>query len=209
MPSPLLAGDILVTDGGAGPGHAGIALAEAGRNRVLNQRANEDGQRPAATQIFHATSAEGVVSTIAWTQVSMVFRPANISPELCLKLEVIAREISESARYGLARVLFKSWSARSHFSANARGRLAKYRTRLQNHQGVVKHVYCSEFIVLVYQLACEDEAHPLFPRLNAKHTLPGTLAEYLRRDATNWSLMGATDGSGNGAMDFVPAGNAA
>lgn len=207
MPSPLMAGDILVTPGA--PGHAGIALAEAGRNQALNRRVNEDGQRPAATHIFHATAREGLVSTIVWPEVSLVYRPADISPELCGKLESIAHEIAESARYGLARVMFKSWSAGSHFSANARGRLAKYRARLQNHQGVVKNVYCSEFIVLVYQLACDDENHPLFLRLNAKHTLPGALGEYLRRDATNWSLMGATDGSGNGAMDYVPAGNAA
>lgn len=208
MPSPLLAGDILVTLGGAGPGHAGIALAEAGRGPALNRRANEDGQRPVATQIYEATSAAGIRSTNQWNEKSAVFRPANISVAMCQQLEQIASEIADSAKYGLGRVLFKSWTSPTYFSNNARDRLAKYRDRLQNHQGVVKNVYCSEFIVLVYQLACENEADPLFIPLNAKHTLPGTLGDWLKRNATIWSLVGTTDGLGNGLMDYVPGGTA-
>ena len=73
-------------------------------------------------------------------------------------------------------------------------RLAKYRERLRNAQGVVKNVYCSELVILSYQLACIkgdtiDEANRMFIRLDGKHTWPSTLRRYLKSHI-GWSTLG-------------------
>lgn len=63
----------------------------------------------------------------------------------------------------------------------ARERRLKYRTRLNYHQGVVKNVYCSELVILSYQLGLGDENHALFIKKDSKHTLPKTLRDHLRQ----------------------------
>lgn len=104
-------------------------------------------------------------------------------------IENIAEKIMESAAYGSGRACFKSWSGTSSFGNGARERLTKYRNRLENHQGLVKNVYCSELVIFSYQLSLGDENHRLFIKKDGKHTLPKTLRDYLRTNG-NWNEIG-------------------
>ncbi len=72
----------------------------------------------------------------------------NLTKTEANAIQKIAEQIMESAEYGASRAFFKSWSGSSSFGSGARERLLKYRTRLNNHQGVVKNVYCSELVIL-------------------------------------------------------------
>ncbi len=77
----------------------------------------------------------------------------------------------------------------SKFGKGAQSRLIKYEGR----RGVEKlgptNLICSEMCVLAYQMACRDENHEGFIRLDAKHTTPATLCRHLLDD-DNWTLLG-------------------
>ncbi|WP_372398128.1 hypothetical protein ABMY26_15410 [Azospirillum sp. HJ39] len=98
-----------------------------------------------------------------------------------------------SSSYGTSRAVF-AWAGSTSFGEGAFGRLQKYKERLSHteHQGVVKNVFCSEFVILCYQLSFLDDAqktrqtNPLFINLDAKHSYPKHLREYLRKNPTHW-----------------------
>ena len=54
----------------------------------------------------------------------------------------------------------------------------------------MKNVYCSELVILSYQLGLGDENHALFIKKDGKHTLPKTLRDYLRQAPTVWTEVG-------------------
>jgi hypothetical protein len=62
---------------------------------------------------------------------------------------------------------------------------------MQSHQGVLKNVYCSELVVVAYQLGLHlNQAHAAWIDLDGKHTLPSTLKSWMARHATNWTCVG-------------------
>jgi len=68
--------------------------------------------------------------------------------------------------------LNNSWGPKAH------ARLATYRIKYKERGGAPTSAYCSEFVVLVFQLALplDDD---LFIQLDAKHTRPGALRKHL------------------------------
>ena len=189
------AGDILCDNGLIG--HCGIALRQVA-----------DGPVGDAHFASHAMGGMGVhVST--WPYRGPVFRPINITEGRLAEIHRLARMLREATQYGIGRAIFKSWSGSSTYSASARDRLQKYRDRmaafpaLGEHQGrlVVKNVYCSEYVVLLFQLAAPDEDDPYFIELNAKHVLPKTLERWLRARPVLWLHVGNTTGEAEPAGD--------
>ncbi|MDD7805867.1 MAG: hypothetical protein PUP46_10000 [Endozoicomonas sp. (ex Botrylloides leachii)] len=75
----------------------------------------------------------------------------------------------------------------SAFGSGASRRLDKYRRR-ESENFAPKYVICSEMVILAYQLAafgCQESKG--FIMLDAKHSLPGTLAQYLY-ESPFWEL---------------------
>ena len=105
------------------------------------------------------------------------------------RVDSIANEIKNSAVYAVGRAVFKSTFSTHTAGAGLQKRLDKYRERLKNHQGVVKHVYCSELVILCYQLAWENDRHRLFIDLDGKHTWPSTLRRHLK-NTIHWQHLG-------------------
>ena len=77
----------------------------------------------------------------------------------------------------------------SSYGSDAKERLKKYKDRPDCRP---KHVICSEFVVLCYQLAMEENS-PAYPRIDAKHCSPKYLEDYLM-DSTHWDLIGVAAG---------------
>jgi hypothetical protein len=176
----LLAGDILINTSTFQPAHCGI---------VVN-----------GGTVVHATN-KGIRDDpySYWGTQSDIFRPAPALTEAQQKKVVkIAFEIKGSAEYGLSRAAFKSTFSSGSMGEGAATRLEKYRQRLQNHQGVIKNVYCSELVILCYQLAwitgtAINTADPHFIPLDGCHTWPSTLRRFLKNNATNWTSLGTLD----------------
>jgi hypothetical protein len=85
------------------------------------------------------------------------------------------------------------------YGDGARERLMKYHGR---ESGAPKNCVCSEYVVLCYQLAL-GEAHPYFIRLDAKHTAPWDLEDYLLgKIGVNWMLAGAAKGKSKSLFSF-------
>ena len=163
-------GDILINNNTFSPAHCGIVVS------------NQD--------VIHATGKGIKIDDIdMWGNNADMFRSAtDLTTAEAGKLERIAQEIKDSASYGVGRAAFKSTFSTHTAAEGTHQRLNKYRERLKNHQGVVKHVYCSELVILCYQLAwIESDAinanHRLFIQLDGKHTWPSTLRRYLRSNA--------------------------
>ena len=169
--SKMLPGDIFINNNTFSPSHCGI---------VVN-----------GLDVVHATNKAMRIDDVdLWGADADIFRPATplTGPE-ATRITEIAMEIHNSATYGLMRAGLKSTFGSNSAGGGLQKRLDKYRERLQNHQGVVKHVYCSELVILTYQLAWPDNTHRLFIELDGKHTWPSTLRRYLRNSA-NWQEMG-------------------
>src|SRR5690606_11328320 len=119
-----------------------------------------------------------------------IFRPTvDLTDDEVTKITGIATEIQQSATYGMGRAAFKSTFSSSSAGGGLQKRLEKYRERLKNHQGVIKHVYCSELVILCYQLAWENDRHRLFIDLDGKHAWPSTLRRYLK-GTIHWQHLG-------------------
>ena len=169
-------GDILINTSTFKPAHCGV---------VTN-----------GLNVIHATNSGIVECDISeWGSEADMFRmnPAPTVEEGGL-ITNIATEIMKSAKYGMARAGFKSTFSTHTVGSGLHQRLAKYRERLRDAQGVVKNVYCSELVILSYQLACIkgdtiDEANRMFIRLDGKHTWPSTLRRYLKSHI-GWSTLG-------------------
>lgn len=168
----MQSGDILINTNTFSPSHCGIIVENL--------------------DVIHATNKEMKKHDMElWGSKADVFRAAvNLSPDEAKKVSTIADEILISATYGLARAAFQSTFASHGAGSGLQKRLAKYRERLKSHQGVVKHVYCSELVILSYQLAFDEaEKHRLFIPLDGKHTWPSTLRRHLK-GSIHWQYMG-------------------
>ncbi len=174
--SRMAAGDILINTSTFKPAHCGIVVA--------------------GLDVIHATGKGIRTDDIdLWGSEADVFRPAPVLTATELgNVCNVANEIKNSAQYGITRAGIKSTFSTGSVGTGARARLDKYRQRLENAQGVVKNVFCSELTILCYQLAWikgshVDEGHRLFIALDGKHTWPSTLRRYLNQNP-NWQLMG-------------------
>lgn len=164
-------GDVLINTSTFKPAHCGIVIKGLG--------------------VIHATSKGIKEDDIdLWGNEADVFRPTvDLTDDEVNKVCSIAVEIQNSATYGMARAAFKSTFSTHTAGSGLQKRLEKYRERLKNHQGVVKHVYCSELVILCYQLAWETDRHRLFIDLDGKHTWPSTLRRYLK-GTIHWQYLG-------------------
>ena len=167
----MKAGDILINTNTFSPAHCGILIS--------------------GLDVIHATNKAMRSDDIdLWGQDADIFRPSvDLTKEEVGKVESIAIEIKNAATYGLGRAGFKSTFSTHTAGPGLQKRLDKYRERLKNNQGVVKHVYCSELVILCYQLAWDDNAHRLFIQLDGKHTWPSTLRRYFKGNV-HWQYMG-------------------
>lgn len=145
---------------------------------------------PSGLEVLHATS-RGIVEGMWGNGRAYCYRSNHLTRQEGASIQNVAMEIKAAAEYGAARAIFKSWSGSSSFGKGALERLTKYRTRMQNHQGVLKNVYCSELVVVAYQLGLQiDRTHRAWIDLDGKHTLPSTLKTWLDRHATDWTCVG-------------------
>jgi hypothetical protein len=141
--------------------------------------------------VIHATGKGIKADDIdLWGSEADIFRPGvDLTDAEVNRVVSIADEIKKSADYGIGRAVFKSTFSTHAAGSGLQKRLDKYRERLKNHQGVVKHVYCSELVILCYQLAWENDRHRLFIDLDGKHTWPSTLRRYLN-NTIHWHHLG-------------------
>jgi hypothetical protein len=145
---------------------------------------------PTGLEVIHATSV-GIIEGLWENGRAFCFRANGLTRAQASDIQSTAREIKAAASYGASRAIFKSWSGSSSFGKGALTRLQKYQTRMQNHQGVLKNVYCSELVVVAYQLGLHlDQTNGAWIGLDGKHTLPSTLKTWLTRHAAAWTCMG-------------------
>ena len=163
----LRAGDILINTSTFKPAHCGILYDQY--------------------YVIHATSKGIKKDPIEeWSEEADMFRAnPELTDQQAESVVKIAEEIKTSAEYGKTRAVFKSTFASGKAGEGLMARLAKYNERLQDHQGMVKNVYCSELVILCYQMAWYQEMEAktnarLFINLDGKHTWPSTLRRYLR-----------------------------
>jgi hypothetical protein len=172
------AGDILINTSTFKPAHCGVVVE------------NFD--------VIHATNKGIKQDDIdMWGNEADMFRarPALSKAEADAVVK-IATQIMASAEYGLARAAFQSTFGSHSAGDGLMSRLEKYRKRLasQEHQGLVKNVYCSDLVIMTYQLACitgdiVDANNRLFIKLDGKHCWPSTLRSYLKSNR-NWEYLG-------------------
>ncbi|HEY8289550.1 MAG TPA: hypothetical protein VIG49_09790 [Acetobacteraceae bacterium] len=190
----LQLGDILITSADNTVSHCGIV----GDTTSVN---TPKGKVDRADMIYHATS-KGIklddASGWAGTNVG-VFRMrglANLTvggkPARSM-IAAAAAKLAARCHYSPGRAIFKSWTGTSDFGSNAKGRVKKYLARLGADGPFTIAVYCSEFVVLSYQLAAKgDEDQPFFIDLDGKHSLPKDLRNWLlqRAKGGTWQVMG-------------------
>jgi hypothetical protein len=98
--------------------------------------------------------------------------------------------ILEGAAYSIQRAVCSIGN--KSFGAHADSRIAKYLKRAaqgQSGRALVPDVFCSEAVVLVYQLAFYDtrmSADTFFISLDAKHTMPRDLEAFLKAHPARW-----------------------
>jgi len=96
--------------------------------------------------------------------------------------------------YSKPRAYVLSWTGTTDYGSGAKGRLAKYTDRLGGGQQNMIPVYCSEYVILSYQLAAQGDTNaPFFIELDGKHCLPKDLRNWiLQRTAPGgkWLFMG-------------------
>ena len=181
-------GDILINTSTFSPAHCGVVVT--------------------GLDVIHATG-KGIRSDDIdiWSSEADLFR---MTPELS-KAEAdavskMAMAIQQSGSYGKSRAVFQSTFGSSSAGSGLNARLEKYRQRLEEDQGVVKNVYCSDLVIMSYQLACitagtidaashaytegkVDDTNRMFIKLDGKHCWPSTLRRYLKASG-NWSYLG-------------------
>lgn len=113
------------------------------------------------------------------------FKPKNFTVDNKARIKEVAGAIQRSAKYGLyraVRVLLGSGT----FGKDAKKRLEKYKKRLAaGGDKLVTTITCAEAVILCYQITFE-ESSPYFIQRDAAHTLPRTLAEYLKKSPAGW-----------------------
>ena len=109
-----------------------------------------------------------------------------------------AVKLAAKCCYGKGRAYFKSWTGTSTYGENAEARLKKYLSRLGAGDKHLISLYCSELVVLSYQIAAQGDTNvPFFIDLDGKHTLPKDLRNwFLQRVNTggSWQVMGELEG---------------
>jgi hypothetical protein len=178
--------DILITVKDNAVSHCGIV---AGTRRQRRGADYEDVPYPDI--IFHATGGgmktdeisqwlatrgkTGIFRLKSMRNVTIGGKPAR------KQIADTAVKLSERCFYSKPRAYFLSWTGTCDFGSGAKGRLAKYTERLGNGQRNMIPVYCSEYVILSYQMAANgDESAPFFIELDGKHCLP--------KDLRNWIL---------------------
>jgi hypothetical protein len=176
-------------------GHCGIVTyaAPSGPNEV-----------PFGRRVLHATNRGVRDEDWAYGE-AYCFRAKKLSKTEAVNIDRVACEISDGAKYGVVRAVFKSWSGSSSLGGGAFKRMEKYRTRMTTKQQIIKNVYCSELVVISYQLGLSSGTwqgegfnveHDAWIGLDGKHTLPSTLKTWLERTPTKWECVGrVTDAS--------------
>jgi hypothetical protein len=186
----LQLGDILITSADNAVSHCGIV----GDTTSVN---TSNGRVDRADMIYHATS-KGIKLDDAsgWVGIKGgvgVFRKRGLSA-MSVGGKPAAKVIADAAsklaarcHYSPGRAIFKSWTGTSDYGSSAKGRVKKYLDRLGSDGAFTIAVYCSEFVVLSYQLAAKgDDQAGFFIDLDGKHTLP--------KDLRNWLLQRAIAG---------------
>jgi hypothetical protein len=171
-------GDIIVNNAGAF-GHVAMCFDE------------EDADGVGAVTFIHGTnkgnfSIDEKVKVIDEVKSNFWhFKPKNFTADNKAKIKEVAGAIQRSAKYGLYRAV-RLFVGSSAFGKDARKRLDKYKERLaQGGKKLVTTITCVEAVVLCYQLTF-DESSAYFIQKDAAHTMPRTLAEYLKASPAGW-----------------------
>lgn len=145
------------------------------------------------SQNFHLSDNESTTGGRIDYMTNKAFRPPwsklALGQEEIRKAELrrVADKMKDIATYGLYRA-FRLWAGNSSFGPGAEARLAKYRARLNgtapaaDADKFVTHITCSEAVILTYQLSFPDREAPFFILLDAAHTMPNTLADWLQKN---------------------------
>jgi hypothetical protein len=186
--------DILITKASNTVSHCGIVAGTTSVNTGA-------GRKDRADVVYHATS-KGIKHDDAsgWTDGVGVFRKRGLknltvgtkaAPAL---IADAAQALAERCHYSPGRAIFKSWTGTSSYGSSAKGRVKKYLERLGAGGPFTIAVYCSEFVVLSYQLAAKgDDNASFFIELDGKHTLPKDLRNWLLQRCNvggSWQFMG-------------------
>lgn len=194
-PKTMKLGDILITAASNTVSHCGIVAGTTSINAA-------SGRVDRPNIVYHATASKGVTQDEigVWDRgATGVFRckslrfitQGGVTAEK--KIAAAAVALASRCSYGKGRAFFKSWTGTSDYGSSAKGRVAKYLQRLGADGPFVTTLYCSEYVVLAYQIAAKgDETVPYFIDLDGKHTLP--------KDLRNWILQRTKAG---GSWEYV------
>ncbi|CAO3423987.1 hypothetical protein [Azospirillum doebereinerae] len=151
-------------------------------------------------RIIHATNSQNfhLVDNMVSEGGSMTYRatkafrppwstlPAGQEAIRKAELQRVADKMKDIATYGLYRA-FRLFAGNSTFGPDAEKRLNKYRARLNGtatdaDRKFITHITCSEAVMLTYQLAFPNREAPFFILLDAAHTMPSTLVNWLQKN---------------------------
>lgn len=175
---PFETGDIVIFQGT--PGHVGMVYdgGALGRTTVIHaQRVGGFHIDPLASLLAPADR----VYRGPWQAYPHLNRAAKQAA-----LRDVAQDIRIYAQYGVYRAI-RLFFGSSAFGSDARARLAKYKARREGgfaQNKFVTTVTCSEAVILCYQLSFAERDEPFFIKLDAAHTMPGTLRGWL---STRWA----------------------
>ena len=182
-------GDILITR--KSPGHV-IMVCEGGstsKAKVIHAQWRKNFHIEPVQQ--SKSTGSGTNYTYLDDNVDKYSPPWGKREDKALKqqhLVKVARFIMQSAEYGLYRA-FRLWAGNDTYGKSAKSRLEKYQKRLNGLETTgtltkkrikfVTTITCSEAVILCYQLTFA-ESDPLFIKLDAAHSMPHTLGNYLK-----------------------------
>lgn len=145
---------------------------------------------PKGSMVIHAT-IKGVIEDMWRNGKAFCYRAKNLNRQESLKIQRTAERIKAGADYSIYRAVFKSWAGSSAFEEGALDRLKKYRDRLPTDQTIIKNVYCSELVIVAYQLGLNiDQSNRSWIDLDGKHSLPSTLKSWLDQHPDDWCCKG-------------------
>lgn len=115
------------------------------------------------------------------------FKPNNISKDNKIKIMATAEKVMTSAKYGVYRAI-RLFLGNSDFGKGAKSRLDKYRWReAVKGDKFITTITCVEAVVICYQVVF-SESSPHFIKKDGAHTMPRTLAKYLRETPGGWTM---------------------